>query len=87
MNIQDYCDILNVEIKLTYYPNQQGRWCARFDNAEIKCNGCLSSEYGDDISPTLEIKNYIEKIKGKTIVFYAMSDERKEYVVPTSLEA
>jgi hypothetical protein len=86
MNIQDYCDILNIELVLRYYPNQESRWCARFPDCEVKEGIFLVSSSGNAKTPEGAIENYLSAIRGETIVFHATSAElRREYVVPNSL--
>jgi len=85
MNIEEYADILNLEILLTYYPNQNGRWVAKFGNAEIKEGGMLSSEYGNGSTPDEAMANYLKNIIGRRVVINAMRDDRREYNVPVNL--
>jgi len=85
MNIMEYADVLNLEISLTYYPNQDGRWCARFERGEIMEGGCLVGAHGNGQSPTLAIVDYVEQIKGKKMAFNSMSDRRSEFEIPKTL--
>lgn len=90
MNITDYADIINVNIKITYYHNQNYRWSACFEYADFLAHEgsvILRSEHGNGESPVEAINNYIDLIKGKILVFDAMSgDKRREYKVPMGLE-
>lgn len=89
MKVTEYCDILNLQIRLTYYPNQNGRWCATFENCEIKeheSSGMLS-EHGNGKTPADAIANYVSLIRGKRLVVSAMSEERREYNIPAGLKA
>lgn len=87
MKITEYADILNLEIEVRYYSNQNNRWSAHFNGAEIAEGGCLVSVYGDGGSTLQVIEDYVSKIRGKTLVIHAMNrDLRREYVVPNSLE-
>lgn len=87
MKITDYCDILNKEIKIIYYPNQNGRWSARIEFVEVLEGSLLVGSYGNSDTPYNAIKDYINKIKGKRIVFNAMmADKRQEFDVPKNLE-
>lgn len=88
MKITDYADILNLNIKITYYHNQD-RWAANFENAEIKDNpgSCiLISEYGDGRNVRDAVDDYVKKIAGKILVFEAARSGRREYLVPGTLE-
>lgn len=85
MNIYDYADALNLEIKLLRYPCQSNRWTARFDGTETKRDlndGCLTSTYGNGESPQQALFDYAQKITGKILVVGAMSETRRQYNVP-----
>ncbi len=90
MKVTEYCDALNLKILLTYYPNQNGRWCVSFDRCEIKdtpASGVLCSAHESGSTPEAAIAKYVDRIRGKTLVVDAMSDKRRVYFVPQSLEA
>lgn len=88
ITIGDYADILNADIELTRYCNQDGRWTAKFERCEVMENGCLLGAYGNDKSPEEALKEYVTKIRGRRIVFNAMDDKkRREFVVPSQLAA
>jgi len=91
MNIQEYCDILNIEINLKYYPNQNGRWCANFDHCEFKdtaSSRILASTYGNGFTPQAAIEDFLEQIRGKLMVINATDENKsREYIVPDSLSA
>ena len=85
ITLQDFCDILSLEINIKYYPNQNGRWSASIKGAEMKekSSSCgLLSEYGSGKSPEAAINDYISKIIGKLMVINATGDDRREHVVP-----
>ncbi len=83
MNITEYCDVLNIELKITYYPNQAGRWSADIAHCEIKEGSFLKSSYENGTCPSSAIFNLCEKLRGNTIVLHARNKEmRREYVVP-----
>ena len=89
MNITEYADILNLNIEINYYHNQNNRWSANFGSSEIKDNSSsaiLKSEYGTGKSPREAIEDYLNLISGKVLVINAMSDNRREYMVPDNLE-
>lgn len=91
MNIQEYADVLNLELGLTRYPNQNNRWVARFESCETKdgADDCmLTSTYGNGSDPSSAIGDYVDQIKGKLLVVNASSDAlRREYLVPQTLTA
>ena len=89
MNIEEYCDILNINIRITYYHNQNKRWSASFDGGEIKedaGSSILKSEYGTGKTPELAMIDYLFSVRGKVLVLNAMSEtNRREYVIPVDL--
>lgn len=91
MNIEAYCDVLNLELRICRYPNQGNRYTASFEDCETKDNVgsiALESTYGNGKTAHEAITNYVEKIRGRLLVVNAMSkDNRREYVVPKELTA
>ena len=86
ITIQAFSDIINAELVIRRYPNQDNRWTADFDGCEIKGDGVLESAYGDGTTAAAAIAAYVERIRGKTLVFNATTDRRREYVVPIDIE-
>lgn len=88
MKLTEFCDVVGVELRLTRYANQNGRWSAAFDNCEVKAGSMLISAYGNGVTPKEAMEEYIRQVEGKTIVVAAMSpDHRRMFVVPGGLEA
>lgn len=90
MNIEEYCDALNLELRIIRYPNQNNRYSAAFEDCEIKedaADSFLTSTYGDGGTPGSAICDYLNKIRGKVLVVGAGSDKRRQYVVPKELAA
>ena len=70
------------------YDNQDNRWTAQFDHCEFKDGSVLGSIYGEAKSPDMAIKDFVEKLRGKKIVFHAGSTTmRREFNVPMQLAA
>jgi hypothetical protein len=86
VRLTEYCDVLNVELSITYYPNQGGRWTASIKGAEIKRGAGLTSEYGSGATPVQALTNYVEIIREETLVLDAYTPKRREFGVPKSLE-
>lgn len=83
MTIFEFADIIDKDIVITRYANQEGRFSAQFDCCETKQGACLCGDYGNGKTPAEALNNYKNKIVGKTLVFYAMSEiYRQEYIVP-----
>jgi len=89
MTITEYVDAINCNIKITYYHNQDNRWCASFEHAEIKDykgSGILASTHGNGKTPNNALLDYLTQIAGKTLVFNATGgDKRREYKVPMDI--
>jgi hypothetical protein len=85
MKLQEYCDVLGVQLNLTYYPNQKGRWTAQMEHSEVKTGNFLSSQYGEGKTPEEAMKDYARNIRGQHLVIGAYSDDRKEFIVPETL--
>jgi len=63
MNITEYCDVINCELQILYYPNQGKRWSSCIKDAATRKNSddsFLTSGYGDGESPELAIICYLE---------------------------
>lgn len=91
MNIEEYADVLNLELRIFRYPNQNNRYSAAFEHCETKedaGSAGLTSEYGNGRSPDEAISSYVDKIRNKVLVIHAMDEKRRrEYVVPKSITA
>lgn len=86
LSIYTYCDVIDCDLKVTYYANQNNRWSASIENCETKDGSILCGEYGNGDSPQSAIIDYIGRIQGKLIVINATSKEyRKEFTVPIYL--
>ena len=80
-------DLLNVELVVRRYPNQDGRWCCRFHHAEVMEDGLLRSASGNSAVLIEAIEDYCKQIAGKRVAFDAMSSTRREFVMPVDLVA
>jgi len=84
MTLLQFADLIDKQLTITYYANQNGRFCCHFDSGEIKNGALLSTEFRNGLTPEIAMNYYAEAISGKTIVFHAMSEERRTaYRVPT----
>jgi hypothetical protein len=89
MKIEDYADVLNLDLVVRRYANQGNRYCAKFDRAEIKDHVDsvgISSTSGNARSLHDAVNDYIAQIRGKRIVIDALRESRREYDVPQNLE-
>lgn len=86
MKLEEYCDALNVQIKITFYPTQGGRWSADLAGCEIKNGSLLESSAIDGHDPEDAMFKLCCNLRGKRIVFHAGDKEsRREYIVPKGL--
>jgi hypothetical protein len=82
MTFYEYADVLNVDIRVIRYHNQNDRWSARFQDCEVKDGAVLRTTSGEGKTPELAISDYIKQIRGKRIIFNAYTDNRREFTVP-----
>ena len=85
MNILELADILDKQIEITYYPNQNCRFAAYFaycDTKETKNSGVLCSAFGNGNTPIRAINNYAARISNSILIFDAMTDDRSEFKCP-----
>jgi len=82
MTIFEFADVIDKEIVVRYYPNQRGRFMARFDHCEITDGAILEGAYEDGKTPDEAINKYAIRISGKRLAFNAMTNNRQEYVAP-----
>lgn len=81
-NLLEYADIIGRNIKITYYSQQDGRFCASLEHAEIAENSCLIGAFGNGKASVEAMNAYAADISGKTIVFNARGNDRQEFSVP-----
>jgi len=66
--------------------NNQPRFYAEFEHAEVKLGRCLQGYYGNGGSPAEAISDYIDRIQGHLLVVNATdADKRREIRVPSKL--
>ena len=83
MNIIEFADVIDKQIIIDYYPNQNGRYSAQFDDCEVKKDCILESTHGNGSTPMEATNDYANQISNQKIVFNAYSKEyRQEYRVP-----
>lgn len=58
---------------------------ARLKGVEEMRNSCLGGLYGKDKTPDLALESLIEDLRGKRIAIDALSDSRREFKVPMTL--
>lgn len=85
MTLTEYADILNINLVLTYYHNQDNRWSAKLERIEVKDGSILARVYGNGNSPEEAQHNYAERIKGRHVVQNAYAGDRREFNVPDSI--
>ncbi len=85
MNFYDWLDALNLQLVIKRYAQQNERWTAGIDRAEIKEDSILIGFYGSGYSAETATENYMNGIKGKILIMNAMSAARQEIKVPVNL--
>lgn len=85
MDITDYCDAINKDLVVRYY-HLQDRWTVSIVGAEVKKtkdDNMSASVYGESHQIIPAINDYIEKIRGTTLVFNTgTTKERRMFEVP-----
>ena len=86
MTIFEYVDVVNLNIEIVRYHNQDGRFRAAFQDCELKDGNFLTSVSGNGKSVNEALVDYLNRIGGKTIIYMASSDKyRHEFIVPDYL--
>lgn len=68
------------------FPWPDNRWCAYFENAEVKDGRMLIGLHGNGATKRDAMKDYARQISGKLLVINAFSTEgRREVYVPELL--
>jgi hypothetical protein len=88
MNIEEYADAINVEIRIARRCNRQPSWFANFERCEILDDGFIRGALGMGRTPDEAIEAYVKEIRGKKIVINSVdfiTERRREFVVPDTL--
>jgi len=85
MTIEEYADILNVDLIIRRYCNQDNRYMAKIENAEVMQDGCLIGMYGNGKTAFDAINDYVKQIRGKRIAIDSYTPKRGEFDVPKNL--
>ena len=67
--------------RLEVFKNYHERICVKYQGAEVKDGAFLIGEYGTGIDFESACDDYLNKIRGKKLVFNACSNNRKEIMV------
>lgn len=90
MTIEELGDLVQEELIVKRYPQQDNRWMCRFAHSEAKLSKSdifARGFYGDGKSPEEAIQDYIEQIRGKILLFRGLDrKERSTFGVPNTLE-
>lgn len=82
MTIYELADMLELEIIVNRFPNQNNRWMARFLHCEVMENGLLRGAFGNGKTPESALEDYLVDIRGKHVAINATSPGRREFHVP-----
>lgn len=83
--IFEFADIINKNLRITRYANQDSRFTCSFDGAEIIDRMSLVSMFGEGSTIDNAIRNYCTEIAGRILVFNACSGRRSEFKVPANI--
>lgn len=86
MTIYEFADLygLNLQIEKINYR----KYSCKFEDCEIKNDGILISDRGVWFTPEKAVEDYVYKIRGKILVYKAMSSsERLDIDIPKDLIA
>lgn len=61
---------------------EYSRYCAQFEDCEVKQGSCLRSEYGTGKTPWEAMANYAQEISGALLVLNAFGPNRREIQAP-----
>ena len=90
MKLEDFADVILKDMLIRRYANQNNRWMAKFEGAEVKDtehSSILAGTHGNGKTPEAAMNDYLGQIRGKILVFNAYGGEkRREYGVPQNLE-
>ena len=86
MTIDELGDIIQADLVIRRYTGQNNRYCARFDDVEVKEGACLVGAHGNGRTPENAIQEYVDRIKGTTVVINARDKVyRREFNIPETL--
>ena len=88
MKITELATIFDQELQISYNKDNE-YWRCRFKSSETKefeGSAILSSTSGYGKNPGDALSGYVEKLRGKILIFHAMNEsKRKEIKIPTTL--
>ena len=87
MTLKDLAQVTGTQIRIEF-PDFKGNWMCSLHDTEVKDGPMLGSPCGRGLSPQQAMGAYVPQIRGRRLVVAAMSkDRRREFDVPTDLEA
>lgn len=86
MRLEEFADIIGVNLEITYYANQEGRFCTHLANTTVRDGVMNCYVFGNGKDYEESARAYASRIRGTTIVVSANNGtDRKEFNVPRSL--
>lgn len=67
MKLTDFCEMLDLQINISYYPQQGTRWACPCADVVICDGGMLVSAYEDGKTSEEALKNYSQRLSGKKV--------------------
>ena len=85
MTLLECAEFINVDLVVTRFPRQKGRWCCQFECARVREGAVLVSTHGNGPTPDAAMQDYAQQIAGKQLEVRRGSDTASLYNVPEDL--
>lgn len=85
LSIYALCDLIETDILISRYANQNGRWIAKLDGWQIRENeSIVSGFFGSGDSPQKAIECLVAEMRGKKIET-KNRENRRSFKIPETL--
>jgi hypothetical protein len=87
MKLTEFAEVIDETLLITFSPSCQ-TWQARFEDSSLKNDAqdpFLRGEFGTGANPQAALADYVQKIRGRILIFDS-ADERAKFNVPKTLE-
>lgn len=85
MNIEDYADAINATLVIMRHHNENNRYSAKFEYAQIDGGNTLSNVFGTGTCAHDAVESYIKQICGKTLVITNGDGSTRQFTVPKKI--
>lgn len=89
MTLFEVGDVLGADLIVRRFANQRNRWSCGFESTMARDgNHGLVGNYGSGVTPSEAIADYVQNIRGRTLLAFMDSPTlRREVRVPDTLES